>query len=47
MCGRMVGNSLLMLWKNLMAKSHTLTTDNGAPVADNQNSLTAGPPARC
>ena len=43
MCGRMVGNSLLMLWKNLMAKSPTLTTDSGAPVADNQNSLTAGP----
>ena len=43
MCGRMVWNSLLMLWKNLMAKSPTLTTDSGAPVADNQNSLTAGP----
>ena len=26
-----------------MAKSPTLTTDNGAAVADNQNSLTAGP----
>lgn len=26
-----------------MTKPATLTTDNGAPVADNQNSLTAGP----
>src|SRR5260370_35231625 len=43
MCGRMVGSSLLMHWKDLMAKSPKLTTDSGAPVADNQNSLTAGP----
>src|SRR6478609_10878438 len=39
----MVGSSLLMRWKDLMTKSPKLTTDSGAPVADNQNSLTAGP----
>jgi catalase len=32
-----------MHWKDLMAKSPKLTMDSGAPVADNQNSLTAGP----
>src|SRR4029077_12274439 len=42
MCGRMVGSSTHD-WKDLMAKSPKLTTDSGAPVADNQNSLTAGP----
>ncbi|MDB5638690.1 MAG: catalase, partial [Bradyrhizobium sp.] len=26
-----------------MAKRPTLTTDSGMPVADNQNSITAGP----
>jgi catalase len=26
-----------------MAKRPTLTTDNGMPVSDNQNSITAGP----
>ena len=46
MCGRMVGELFTHALENLMAKSPTLTTDNGgAPVVDNQNSLTAGPRA--
>jgi catalase len=40
---RIAGIRLLVNRSYLMAKRPTLTTDNGMPVSDNQNSITAGP----